>query len=85
MATLNAAVREAAKRHRRWMNGAVVVTDGHGDYEAIPGAYLSDISYTGMREVVTRIERGDTWGEDDPNNLTDADLDNIVAMVAESI
>lgn len=85
MATLNAAIREAVENHRRWMDGAVVVVDDDGDYEAIPGAYLNDISYTGSSEVVTRIERGDTWGENDPDNLSEMDMANIVAMIAESL
>lgn len=80
-----AAIREAVEQHRHWLGGAVVVVDDDGDYEAIPGAYLDDISYTGSSEVVTRIERGDTWGEDDPDNLTEDEITNIVALVAESI
>ena len=85
MATVNAAIREAVEQHRRWSDGAVVVTDGKGTFEAIPGAYLNDISYTGPREVVTRIERDATWGENDPDNLTEDELVGIVEMVAESL
>jgi len=36
-----------------WLGGAVVVEDGAG-YEAIPGAYLSNGSYTGSRDVLYR-------------------------------
>ena len=80
-----AAIREAVEEHRCWLGGAVVVTDGDGNYEAIPGAYLTDASYGGPREVVTTIEREATWGEDDPDNISDADMANIVAMIAESL
>ena len=55
MSGLRQAVIEALQHCGRWTGGAVVVTDGQGRYDAIPGAYLSDISYTGPRDVVWRV------------------------------
>ena len=57
MATLLNATIEAVKEADHWMGGAVVVNDD-GDYKAIPGAYLNDISYTGSSEVVIDISNG---------------------------
>ena len=54
---LNATI-EAVENADRWMNGAVVVVDENGDYDAIPGAYLSDTSYTGSRNVVIDLSNG---------------------------
>ena len=41
-------------REYPWMGGAVIVREDDGYFEAIPGAHLTDISYTGSRDVVTR-------------------------------
>jgi hypothetical protein len=46
-----------------WLGGAVVVADGEG-YEAIPAAYLSDVSYTGSCEVLYKATSlGDVTGD----------------------
>lgn len=58
MATKLQATIEAVEKADRWMNGAVVVVDENGDYDAIPGAYLTDCSYTGSRDVVVSLENG---------------------------
>lgn len=51
MTTLRDAVIEAIRESDHWMGGAVVVRDGE-NFEAYPGAYMNDISYTGSRDVV---------------------------------
>lgn len=38
-------------REYPWMGGAVIVRE-HDGYEAIPGLVLTDISYTGSRDIV---------------------------------
>lgn len=53
MTTLREAVAEAVA-HGEWMGGAMVVVGREG-YMAIPGAYLTDISYSGPREVIAEI------------------------------
>lgn len=58
MATKLQATIEAVEKADRWMNGAVVVVDENGDHDAVPGAYLNDISYTGSRDVVVSLENG---------------------------
>lgn len=57
MATKLEAIAEAFDNHRRWMNGAVVVEYENNDFEAIPGMYLSDVSYTGSKKVVHSLRR----------------------------
>lgn len=52
------AVIEAIENADKWANGAVVVKSGRRDYDAIPGAYLNDISYTGSRNVVLDLQGG---------------------------
>ena len=41
-----------------FMGGAVVVKYEDDTYEAIPGAYLTDISYQGSREIVLDLRQG---------------------------
>ena len=53
--TLRGEIEQAIRFCNSWMGGSVVVTNGLGWYDAIPGAYLNDISYTGPREVVFRL------------------------------
>lgn len=59
------AIAEAFSNHAKWTGGALVVKYKNGDHQAIPGAYLSDISYTGSKEVVySRREISDSeWEE----------------------
>ena len=83
MATLQAAVRESLVNCRHWLGGAVVVTDG-STYDAIPGAYLTDVSYLGPRDVVTRIENLAVFG-DGGDVVTDDDVSAIVDMIIESL
>lgn len=59
MVTLEDAVRTAVREHKHW-HGAVIVRDGDS-YEAIPAAYLTDISYRGPREVVAVVDDLTDW------------------------
>jgi hypothetical protein len=43
-------------REYPWVGGAAIVDDGDGEYDAIPCAYLNDISYTGSRDVVAQYD-----------------------------
>ncbi|MBC7234242.1 MAG: hypothetical protein H5T69_00250 [Chloroflexi bacterium] len=80
MKTLRQAVIEALEHCEKWTGGAVVVADGEGRYEAVPGAYLSDISYTGPREVVWRVAYlSDVAGNELPT--TDAGTEYLADMV----
>jgi hypothetical protein len=70
------ALEKAIRNCDKWIGGAVVVKDSY-DYEAIPGAYLRDISYTGPREVVFEIASKDDFG-DDVDVESQSDLDFII-------
>jgi len=58
MTTKREATIEAIENSENWMNGAVVVKDENSDYNAIPEAYLSDISYEGSKNVVIDLANG---------------------------
>ncbi len=58
MTTKRNATIEAIENSENWMGGAVVVKDENGDYDAIPQAYLSDISYEGSTDVVVDLSNG---------------------------
>lgn len=66
--TLQDAIVVALERFERWTGGARVVRNDDGSYDAIPGAYLTDASYTGSCDVV--------WGIEDASELGDGDLQN---------
>ncbi len=83
MQTLREAMVEGLGHVGRWMGGVAVVTDGDGGYDAIPGAYLNDISYTGAREVVIQINDladvcGSEYTPDQGNAAAMADLADTV-------
>lgn len=40
----------------RWMNGITVIMHDDGELNAIPTAYLSDVSYTENPEIITSID-----------------------------
>ena len=64
MSTKHEAIREALAHCERWIDGAVVVRDGD-DYEAHPGAHMTDISYMGSRDVVAAVNApGDVTGDE---------------------
>jgi hypothetical protein len=71
---------ETAQYHR-WMDGAAVILYGaeHGDHNgelnAVPAAYLTDISYTENPEVVTTVEL------DDIAELLEMDDESILGFV----
>lgn len=78
MATkLNATIK-AVENADHWMGGAVVVVEEDGSYEAIPGAYLTDISYTGSREIVVNISNG---LDDTGYNVDGATAEDIAEML----
>lgn len=83
MSTKNEAIREALANCERWLHGAVVVVDGD-DYEAWPSAHMTDISYTGAREVVVEIDNlADVTGDERAWDELDAsEQDATVEMVA---
>lgn len=81
MKTLTDAVREAVRYHRQWLGGAVIVRDGD-DYDAVPGAYLTDISYIGPREVVADVIDLCDWAGPE---AYDASERNIVSFMVDAI
>ena len=46
------ALREYRDNKNRWTGGALIVACENGGFQAIPGAYLNDVSYTGSRTSV---------------------------------
>jgi hypothetical protein len=40
-------------RESPWTGGVVIIREDDGNFDAIPGAFLTDCSYTGSRNVVT--------------------------------
>ena len=46
------ALRDFRHGKRFWVGGALIVATSNGGWQAIPGAYLSDVSYTGSRMAV---------------------------------
>ena len=81
--TLRHAVQEALQHFRGWMDGAVVVRFSDGSYDAIPGAFLSDISY-GNRDAIDAT----VFEITDPDQLGDWDgtvTDDVVDWVTEQI
>lgn len=53
-------VKDAENNRGEW-----VVIEEDGEFYSIPAAYLTDISYTGSRNVVTKIQEGaDLFGSD---------------------
>jgi hypothetical protein len=78
MTTKIKATTTAVEKSNYWMNGAVVVVDENGDYDAIPGAYLNDISYTGSRDVVVDLSNG---LDDTGYSLDDATAEEIAKLL----
>lgn len=82
MATKSNAVLEALRKAQDWIGGAVVVKNDDGSYEAYPGAYMNDISFSGSRNVVFTVENAcDVLGSD-PAEYGDADL---LAYINENV
>jgi hypothetical protein len=82
------AILEAFLNAKTWMGGAVVIRNGR-DYDAHPGAYMNDISYTGSRDAVFAVEDPSDWLGGD-TSLEDFDsedelLDYINEMVIPNI
>ena len=89
--TLKYAILDAINRlrgHHPWMGGAVIVrsqSDQHL-FVAIPGAYLTDISYTGSRHKV--VQYNDIYElitEGDPNEYTDDDIEALADYLLEFV
>ena len=66
--TLRLAVQEALEEFGGWMGGAVVVRFTDGSYDAIPGAFLSDISYGNRAAIEATV-----FEITDPDQLGDWD------------
>ncbi len=80
VATLEDAIREAVRKHKK-QHGPVVVRDG-SRYDVIPSAYLTDITYTGPREVVAAIYNLTDWAGPE---AYEADENEQVAFMLEAI
>lgn len=80
MVTLEDAVRTAVREHKHW-HGAVIVRDG-SRYDVIPSAYLTDITYTGPREVVAVVDDLADWIGPEAYSAND---DETVAFMLEAI
>lgn len=50
--TAEKALRDYRNNKNVWTGGALIVRCDNGGFQAIPGAYLTDISYTGSRVAV---------------------------------
>ena len=83
--TAQDAIRDGLVRGREWMGGCVVVseetseTSGGWTFRAIPGAYLTDCSYTGSKEIVYDLTN--IW---DTTDIDMNDLDSAVEWIMES-
>lgn len=66
--SLREAVREALEKFRQWMDGATVVQFTDGSHDAVPSAYLSDVSYCNRDDVA-----GIVFHIDDPTELGEWD------------
>lgn len=71
---------EALRNADVWADGAVVIETGDG-YKAVPGAYLTDISYTEVHKVIKKFPDGkNVMGSGfDAEDLSDAELHYVVA------
>jgi hypothetical protein len=84
------AVLDCLQNAQNWMGGAVVVKDGN-EYEAHPGAYMNDISYTGSRDVVfTVTDPADVLGSyttlddfESEDDLIDYLKEQVIPSIAE--
>ncbi len=76
---------KALRNAENWMGGAVIVRIKEG-FDAIPGAYLSDRSYTGSREVEDTIAfSGDFLGGGyQASDLTDEQLATAIEALLPS-
>jgi hypothetical protein len=74
---IKSALREGLKNCQTWSGGSVIVMDQDHDFDAIPGAYLDDISYSGSREVIYEIGQLDDYGDQVDIN-SEADLTFII-------
>jgi len=85
MATKNQAVLEAVRKSAGWMGGAVVVKSDDG-YEAYPGVYMNDISFSGSRDVVFTVGNASDILGSDPAEYSDEQLlDYINENIASEI
>ena len=57
-----------------WTGGVVIIREKTGGFDAIPGAYLSNISYTGSRDVVVAWQHYDYLPNGIDKNSTGAQL-----------
>lgn len=74
--SIKKALEEGIRNCDKWIGGAVIVKDGE-EYDAIPSAYLRDISYIGSREVVFEITTKEDFG-DDVNTESQSEIDFII-------
>ncbi len=65
---------ECLEALKRGVSQPTVVLEEDGSYSYIPGAYLTDISYTGSREVVFDVEEASFGHEFDVDAASDAEL-----------
>ena len=79
------AVLTALKNCEQWLGGAAIVETEDHDFDAIPGAYLTDISYTGCTNVIFHINSLADLGYVDIDINEPATLDYIVEMVLSAI
>ena len=80
VATLEDAIRGAVRKHKK-QHGSVIVRDGDG-YDVIPSAYLTDVTYSGPREVVATIDDLTSWAGPE---AYDWDEDELVSFVLEAV
>src|SRR5690606_18809848 len=65
---------ECLEALKRGVAQPTVIVEEDGSYSCIPGAYLTDISYTGSRAVVFDVEEASFGHEFDVDSAGDAEL-----------
>lgn len=67
---------------RRGVSDPTIILEGDR-YEYIPGAWLTDISYTGSRTVVMQFHDAQGFGDFDLEAATDAEIQNAAEYAAD--
>lgn len=68
---------------RRGVAEPTIVREDDGSYSYVPGAWLSDISYTGSRAVVMTVEESNFGFEFDADAATPAELQAAAEYAAD--
>lgn len=78
-----AAICDALDALRRGISEPTIV-DEDGTPEYVPGAYLTDASYTGSRDVILAVSEGDFGPAFDVDEASEEELDEAAAWAADN-